>query len=143
MGDIQAGGMSIDMPRIMAPVTQSEWLGNEETLNTLLSTPPRLQAWRTDESLFGWDATPAIVSVWADTEGQTLVWRRDGERVTCSRHRFRPWIFATALADLGHLGSALVPEGSPGDEHAAVATARAIQLAVATAISSPRAVAAC
>jgi len=40
-----------------------------------------------DESLFGWDATPGIVSVWADHDGQALVWRRvdgavvEGERV--------------------------------------------------------------
>ena len=30
-----------------------------------------------DEWLWGWDQTPGIVSVWAGTDGQATVWRRD------------------------------------------------------------------
>lgn len=29
-----------------------------------------------DEWLWGWDATPGIVSVWAEPDGIALVWRR-------------------------------------------------------------------
>lgn len=57
-----------------------------------------------DEWVFGWDPTPGIVSVWASRDGHALVWRREGERVLCTRERFRPWLFATTLADLAHLG---------------------------------------
>ena len=53
-----------------------------------------------DEYLFGWDATPGIVSVWANRSGEAIVWRREGERVSWSKERFRPWVFATTLDDL-------------------------------------------
>jgi DNA polymerase, archaea type len=62
-----------------------------------------------DEYLFGWDPTPAIVSVWANREGLAIIWRREGELVTSTRERFRPWLFASSLDDLAHLGSRLVP----------------------------------
>jgi DNA polymerase, archaea type len=62
-----------------------------------------------DEYLFGWDPTPGIVSVWASRDGHALVWRREGGRVSCTRERFRSWLFATSLADLAHLSSALLP----------------------------------
>lgn len=67
-----------------------------------------------DPYVFGWDPTPGIVSVWADRDGRALVWRREGERVVCERDRYRPWIFATTLADLAHLGPALAVEGASG-----------------------------
>ena len=67
-----------------------------------------------DEHLFGWDPTPGIVSVWADRAGRALVWRREGERVICSRENFRPWLLATSLADLAHLRQAPLPASSPG-----------------------------
>jgi DNA polymerase I len=73
-----------------------------------------------DERLFGWDATPGIVSVWASREGQAVIWRREGGRVRCETERFRPWLFATTLADLKHLGSALIPEEAPGGANAIV-----------------------
>jgi DNA polymerase elongation subunit (family B) len=57
----------------------------------------------TDELLFGWDATPGIVSVWADRDGRALVWRRLGDSVVCERERFRPWVIATHLDDLAHI----------------------------------------
>ncbi len=73
-----------------------------------------------DERLFGWNPTPGIVSVWANREGLAIVWRREGERVLCTKERFRPWLFATSLTDLAHLGSALVPETAPTAERAAI-----------------------
>jgi DNA polymerase, archaea type len=61
-----------------------------------------------DENLFGWDPTPGIVSVWANREGQAMIWRRVGEQVIFSREHFRSWLFATSLHDLAQLGSKLV-----------------------------------
>src|SRR5438105_15037658 len=67
-----------------------------------------------DEYLFGWDPIPGIVSVWANREGRALIWRREGERITCTRERFRPWVFAATLDDLSHLGSsALIASSAP------------------------------
>jgi hypothetical protein len=31
-----------------------------------------------NEYLWGWDATPGIVSVWAEHDGRATVWRRPG-----------------------------------------------------------------
>src|SRR5690349_22333297 len=72
-----------------------------------------------NEYLFGWDSTPGIVSVWASRDGHALVWRREGARVSCTRERFRPWLFATTLADLAHLDSALLPANAPRADTAA------------------------
>ena len=63
-----------------------------------------------DEYLFGWDLTPGIVSVWANREGLAIIWRREGNLVTSTRERFRPWLFATSLDDLAHMGSRLVSD---------------------------------
>jgi DNA polymerase elongation subunit (family B) len=63
-----------------------------------------------DEALFGWDTTPGIDSVWASRSGKAWIWQRMGDRVRCTRETFRPWLFATTLDDLTHLGSALQPE---------------------------------
>jgi DNA polymerase, archaea type len=63
-----------------------------------------------DESLFGWDSTPGIVSVWASRSGKAWVWQRMGDHVRCTRETFRPWLFATTLDDLAHLGSMLQPK---------------------------------
>ena len=66
-----------------------------------LSTLPQEQSQRAeDEWLFGWDAKPGIVSVWASREGAAVIWRRAGSRVACETARFRPWLFAAGLADL-------------------------------------------
>jgi DNA polymerase elongation subunit (family B) len=67
-----------------------------------------------DEWLWGWDATPGIVSLWADATGRALVWRRlpsSGELVR-ETARFRPWMLLDSLADLQHLGRELGPDGS-------------------------------
>lgn len=73
-----------------------------------------------DERVFGWDPTPGIVSVWANREGRAIVWRRAGERITYTTERFRPWLFATTLADLTHLGQSLLPYSVPGGDSALV-----------------------
>ncbi|HEX2686718.1 MAG TPA: ribonuclease H-like domain-containing protein [Kofleriaceae bacterium] len=65
-----------------------------------------------DEWLWGWDPTPGIVSVWAESDGRAFVWRRipaTGELVRDSV-RFRPWLLVATLDDLAHLGARLVPE---------------------------------
>jgi DNA polymerase, archaea type len=66
-----------------------------------------------DEWLYGWDATVGIVSVWAETDGRTLVWRRTAAGLVCEAERFQPWLLAASLTDLRHLGARLVPHGTP------------------------------
>ncbi len=73
-----------------------------------------------DEYLFGWDLTPGIVSIWANREGRAIIWQREGEHITSTRERFRPWLFATTLDDLAHLGSALVPALEPTGDTAPI-----------------------
>ena len=74
-----------------------------------------------DEWLFGWDTLPGIVSVWANRGGLAVIWRREagGERVERVTERFRPWLFAATLADVAHLGPALVPATATGARNAA------------------------
>src|SRR5579884_2840806 len=91
---------------VMFPVSPTRSNGSDSTLSQ-------------DEYLFGWDSTPGIVSVWASRDGHALVWRREGARVRYTRERFRPWLFATSLADLAHLGSALLPANAPRADTAA------------------------
>src|SRR5579864_3053121 len=62
-----------------------------------------------DEALFAWDPLPGIVSVWAQRDGQALLWRREQDRVLCLQERYYPWLLATSLDDLSHLGAALQP----------------------------------
>lgn len=57
-----------------------------------------------DEWVFGWDPMPGIVSVWASRDGRAIVWRREGEQIFCVKEQFRPWLLATTIADLAHLG---------------------------------------
>lgn len=72
---------------------------------------------REDEWLWGWDPTPGIVSVWAEADGRTVVWRRLPGALAPVREeaRFRPWLLLDRLDDLEHLGARLVPEreGAP------------------------------
>jgi DNA polymerase I len=72
-----------------------------------------------DEWLHGWDATPGIVSVWAEPDGRALVWRRDREskRLVRETEQFRPWLLLSTLTDVQHLGARLEPHSataSPG-----------------------------
>src|SRR5688500_10936260 len=69
-----------------------------------------------DEWLWGWDPTPGIVSVWAESDGRATVWRRIAETGQLVREetRYRPWLLLDRLDDLQHLGDGLAPEGMPG-----------------------------
>jgi len=75
-----------------------------------------------DEWLFGWDQMPGIVSVWANRAGLAVIWQREkgSERVVRVTERFRPWLFTTTLADLAHVGSALVSATATGADNARV-----------------------
>ena len=79
-------------------------------MEALTNLPDNSLTLPADDTLFGWDPTPGIVSVWASRAGKAWVWQRIGDRVNCTRETFRPWLFATTLDDLAHLGSALQPE---------------------------------
>ncbi len=46
------------------------------------------------EWLYGWDATPGIVGLHADSSGQTCVWRRVDGTLTLERDQFRPFVYA-------------------------------------------------
>ncbi len=67
---------------------------------------------REDEWLWGWDATPGIVSVWAEPDGQAFVYRRlpGAPAVICETERFRPWLLLSSLSYVAHLGARLGPE---------------------------------
>lgn len=83
-------------------------------MHKFLSTNSNISHAQTeDEYVFGWDPTPGIVSIWANREGLAIIWRREGERVTSIRERFRPWLFASSLDDLAYLESRLVPDFEP------------------------------
>ena len=84
------------------------------------ATPEETTGHTQDERLFGWDMTPGIVSVWASREGQAVIWRRVGNQILCETERFRPWVFAATLADLAHLGPALISADAPGGDDAIV-----------------------
>lgn len=71
--------------------------------------------------LWGWDATPGIVSVWAERDGRALIWRRlDRATLVCERARFRPWALLGTLSDLAHLGAGLRAEDDPDAAEAPV-----------------------
>jgi DNA polymerase elongation subunit (family B) len=69
-----------------------------------------------DEWLWGWDATPGIVSVWAEADGRATIWRRIPATRGLVREeaRFRPWLLLDRLDDLQHLGADLAQEGGEG-----------------------------
>ena len=73
-----------------------------------------------DDYLFGWDAMPGIVSVWANSEGRAVIWQREDGRVSHTNAQFRPWLFAASLDDVAYLGSSLVPASAPGADTALV-----------------------
>jgi DNA polymerase elongation subunit (family B) len=53
--------------------------------------------------LFGCETTTRIVSVDADANGHARVWRRLGDRVEQTEHRFPNWFLTTSLDLLAHL----------------------------------------
>lgn len=61
------------------------------------------------EWLWGWDPTPGIVSVWAESDGRAVVWRRIAETGELVREesRFRPWLLLDRIDDLRHPGDEL------------------------------------
>jgi DNA polymerase I len=69
-----------------------------------------------NESLWGWDPTPGIVSVWAEGDGRAFVWRRMAETGELVREedRFRPWLLLDRIDDLRHLGARLGRDGDAG-----------------------------
>ena len=78
-----------------------------------LLAPPDDQASLRSEWLWGWDTTPGIVSVWAQSSGLAVVWRRlpDSGVLVREEARFRPWLVLDRLDDLTHLGTGLAPDG--------------------------------
>src|SRR5262249_35717983 len=70
-----------------------------------------------DDSLWGWDPTPGIVSVWAEPDGRALVWRRTAGGLVREAETFRPWLLLATLDDLAHLGDRLRPEGAARAPH--------------------------
>jgi len=75
-----------------------------------------------DGYLFGWDETPAIVSVWANREGKAVIWQRSAAGVTRSTAQFRPWLFAATLDDVSHSGVSLAisPPDSTSQERGGI-----------------------
>jgi DNA polymerase, archaea type len=69
------------------------------------------------EWLWGWDPTPGIVSIHADSDGRAVVWRRiaDTGALVREEERFRPWLLVDRLDDLQHLGRKLGREGDDSD----------------------------
>ncbi|MGA3040706.1 MAG: DNA polymerase domain-containing protein [Bryobacteraceae bacterium] len=68
---------------------------------------------RQDEWVWGWDATPGIVSVWAELDARATVWRRLPKtgKLVREEARFQPWLVLDRLDDLHHLGERFGPEG--------------------------------
>lgn len=71
------------------------------------------------EWLWGWDATPGIVSVWVERDGHATVWRRNTSNNELLREvaPFRPWILLADVSDL-HKGGAII--GADGDTSARI-----------------------
>ena len=90
------------------------------------ATEGEAPAYNQDEWLWGWDATPGIVSVWAERDGRVVLWRRDPETRALIRetNRFRPWLLLASLEPLAHLGSRLAHEREPQSQKAGVITYR-------------------
>jgi DNA polymerase, archaea type len=49
------------------------------------------------EWLHGWDDTPGIVGVHAESDGSVCVWRRVDGQLVLERDRFEPWVYARHL----------------------------------------------
>ncbi len=75
---------------------------------------------REDEWLWGWDVTPGIVSVWAESNGRVSVWRRVEGQLLREDGRFRPWMLIAHLDDVAHLGAGLARADDRAAAHAVV-----------------------
>jgi len=75
---------------------------------------PRQRPGIEEEWVWGWDPTPGIVSVWAEGNGDAIVWRRipDTGELVRENARYRPWMLIDRLDDLRHLGPALARDGT-------------------------------
>jgi len=75
---------------------------------------PRQRPGIEEEWVWGWDPTPGIVSVWAEGNGDAIVWRRipDTGALVRENARYRPWMLIDRLDDLRHLGPALARDGT-------------------------------
>src|SRR3989440_1164099 len=91
------------------------------------TTSDEMPARANDEWVFGWDPMPGIVSVWASRDGRAVVWRREGEHVLCVKETFRPWLFATTLDDLTHLGSTLTASPAEGSVDTSLVSYRILE----------------
>jgi hypothetical protein len=67
-------------------------------MEALTTTPDDSLSLPADDYLFGWNPTPGIVSVWATRTGKALVWQRIGNRISCTRETFHPWLFQVRIA---------------------------------------------
>jgi DNA polymerase, archaea type len=72
---------------------------------------------REESWIWGWDPSPGIVSLWAESSGQVWIWRRrparEGGELSLESTRFRPWLLLAHADDLAHLGPRLRTR-SPG-----------------------------
>ena len=55
----------------------------------MISSPAQKLEW-----LYGWDATPGIVGIHADSSGAVCVWRRVSGALTLERDTFKPFVYA-------------------------------------------------
>jgi DNA polymerase, archaea type len=63
--------------------------GIAETHNSQSPRPNARHEW-----LYGWDATPGIVGVHAESNCNVFIWRRMNGCLTLERDRFQPWVYA-------------------------------------------------
>jgi DNA polymerase, archaea type len=91
---------------------------------------------REESWIWGWDRSPFIVSVWAESSGQAWIWRRkpqrEGGALSLETTRFRPWLLLAHAEDLAHLGARLRPRGAGPPEPIEPRSARASATATAT-----------
>jgi DNA polymerase elongation subunit (family B) len=76
----------------------------------------RMPSANQDEWLWGWDPTPGIVSVWAESDGRAFVWRRLAEsgELVLEEERFRPWMLVDRIDDLREAGVSCCELEGPG-----------------------------
>ena len=93
-----------------------------------------------DEWLWGWDATPGIVSVWADADGEAVVWRRlpDTGALVRETARFRPWLLIDSIDHLTDADVAWRELDGPGALrfHVSADSGKALTTAVLKAASA-------